>query len=119
MSNHTHILASSHYGFEGSGENRRRVNMIAGTRYTPTESELKNMPDKFMTSDGHALDRQLTRFGLKDLANSVIKDLANEDKWSVEDLHEMIDEEAAGKNRSGAISAITARIEELEEPEEE
>ncbi len=115
MTEHTHVLAREHSIFDDDG---KRFVAAAGTPVSPTEAQLKNMPDVFLGLDGHAVDTVSTEHGMKGLSITSIKDrVADLTDFAV--LEAMSAEEEAVRNRKGAISAIAARIEELTAEAEE
>ena len=115
MTEHTHVLAREHSIFDGDG---KRYKAPAGTPVTPTEAQLRNMPDVFLGTDGHAVDEVPAAHGMKGKSITSIKDeVAELTDFAV--LESMIAEEEAVRNRKGAIAAIAARIEFLTAEAEE
>ena len=103
---HTHILARE---FKIVEDGVRRI-APAGERVTPTEAQLKNMPDVFLDSVGLPVDTPPETHGMREMSNGGIRDLVP----TVDDigtLNEMLSEEEEGRDRAGAKKAISARIE--------
>ena len=107
MSDHTHILARD---FQVLGEDGLRTTEHAGYKITPTEDQLRNMPDVFLTADGHAIGVPTMEHGMKGKSIGSIKDevagISN-----LEVLDAMIAEEELERNRKGALKAIADRVE--------
>ncbi len=115
MTEHTHVLARVHGIIDDDGV---RVKAPAGTFVSPTDAQLKNMPDVFLTRDGAAVDEVPSEHGMKGLSITSIKDrVAEIDDFEV--LEAMMAEEEAVRDRSGAKKVIAARIELLTAEAEE
>ncbi len=115
MTDHTHLLAKEHGIIDDDGN---RVNAPAGTPVSPTEAQLKNMPDVFLGLDSHPVDEVSSEHGMKGMSVTSIKDKVEEiDDFGV--LEAMIAEEESVRNRKGAKSAIADRIEFLTAEAEE
>lgn len=115
MTEHTHVLAREHGII---GDDGKRVKAPAGTKVTPTEAQLKNMPDVFLTSDGAAVDVIPSEHGMKGLSITSIKDRVD-GITDFDVLDAMMAEEEAVRDRKGAKNAIAARIEYLTAEAEE
>ncbi len=108
MTEHTHLLARPHR-MVMDGE--RKI-FPTGTPCTPSESQLRNMPDVFLLAGGGPTDHPGDKYGLKNKSNAQVVEAVD----GIDDI-ELLDawgrEEHAGRRRLGAMSAIKARIEEL------
>jgi hypothetical protein len=115
MTQHTHVLAKEHGIIDDDGN---RVKAPAGTPVSPTEAQLKNMPDVFLGTDGHAVDSVSEEHGMRGKSITSIKDeVAEITDFAV--LEAMMAEEEAVRDRKGAKTAIAARIEFLTAEAEE
>lgn len=105
MSEHTHLLAKPHRIL---GTDGKRITASAGTPITPTEAQLQNMPDVFLLRDGHAVGEFDEKHDMRGKSVGSIKDhIADISDFEV--LEEMAAEESQGRNRPGAMNAITKR----------
>ena len=115
MTQHTHVLARVHSIIDDDGN---RVKAPAGTPVSPTDAQLKNMPDVFVGQDGQPVDEVPSEHGMKGMSNTAIRDrVAEITDFAV--LEAMMAEEEAVRNRKGAKDAIAARIEFLTAEAEE
>jgi hypothetical protein len=105
---HTHILAKPHSMID---ENGTRKICPAGTPCSPTERQIKNMPDVFVSA-GKATPAPKS-VGASDKSVSAIRTLAASSN-DIAELEALLADERHGRERKGAISALTDRIEALE-----
>lgn len=115
MSNATHLLTKPHSMLDEDGHRRR---MPAGTPCSPTERQVKNMPDVFAPIDGSAPRIEQTAHRLKEFSVGGIKELV-ENVEDIELLDEYAAEEESGRNRKGAMAAIVSRMAYLTSRDEE
>jgi hypothetical protein len=104
---HTHILARD---FQVLHDDGTRTTEHAGYKITPTENQLRNMSDVFLTAGGHVIGESVMEHGMKGKSIGSIKDeVAGISDLGV--LDAMIAEEESERNRKGALKALVDRIE--------
>ena len=105
---HSHMLTKPHSMI---GEDGRRRVMPAGTPCSPTERQVKNMPDIFVLANGHG-EVAPASVGAKNYSVGAIKNLAAASE-DIEQLRTLLADEKYGRNRKRAIDALTVKITEL------
>lgn len=88
----------------------------AGTPCSPTEQQVKNMPDLYAPIDGSAPAAEKTSHGLRGMSIGSIKEKIKKID-DVETLDEYMAEEESGRNRKGALEAIRSRLDDLTAPD--
>jgi len=107
MSEHTHVLARDFQVLHNDGS---RTTEHAGYKISPTENQLRNMSDVFLTAGGHVIGTLAMVHGMKGKSVGSIKDeVAGISDLEV--LDAMIAEEESERNRRGALKALAERIE--------